>query len=98
MTEDPKCQLCKNLFDESEIYEYRGFLFCEPHFDDGIKRVDEKRALVMEVTEHSISSQRKGEFINNHGKYNANNVANDGLPIMLVNEPEILKEYEKGIL
>lgn len=93
-----KCQLCGDLFDGYEMYSYRGFLFCQDHHEEGIKRVDEKRALVMEITEHSVSSQRKGEFMNNHHKYNINNISGDGLPIMSVNEPEILKEYEKGIL
>jgi len=49
------CQICKKQFDDSETYEYRGFLFCEEHFDEGIKRVDEKRSFVMEVTEKSVS-------------------------------------------
>lgn len=93
-----KCQKCKELFDDSETYEYRGFMFCSEHFDEGIKSVDEKRNAVMEVTEKSISSQRNGEFVNNHKKYNLGNVAHDGLPIMKVKEPQILQDYEMGIL
>ena len=93
-----KCEICKKEFEDSDTYEYRGFLFCEPHFDEGIKRVDEKRSFVMEVTEKSIVSQRNGEFKNNPQKYNMNNVASDGLPIMKVKEPQILQDYENGIL
>lgn len=92
------CQLCKEEFDDSDTYEYRGFMFCQPHFEEGIKRVDEKRSFVMEVTEKSITSQRNGEFKNNSNKYNLNNVAGDGLPIIKVKEPLVLQEYEKGIL
>jgi hypothetical protein len=101
MTDDEKlnqCQICKKYFNDSETYEYRGFLFCEEHFEDGCKRVDEKRSFVMEVNEKSVSSQRKGEFVNNPEKYNINNVASDGLPIVKVNEPQIVNDYEKGIL
>lgn len=88
------CQICKKLFSDSDTYEYRGFMFCESHFEDGIKRVDEKRSFVMEVTEASVRSQRNGAFANGHtGK-----LASDGLPIIKVKEPLILQEYEKGIL
>lgn len=93
-----QCQLCKKYFDDSETYEYRGFMFCSEHFDEGVKRVDEKRLFVMEVVEKSTESQRKGEFINNNEKYNLGNVAGDGLPIMRVKEPLVLKEYEEGKL
>ena len=93
-----KCQLCKEMFDDSDTYEYRGFLFCQEHFDEGIKRVDEKRDFVMEVTNASTISQRNGEFKNNSKKYNINNVAPDGLPIIKVKEPLVLQEYERGEL
>lgn len=93
-----KCQICKKYFDDSETYEYRGFMFCEEHFDEGIKRVDEKRGFVMETVAKSTESQRKGEFVNNPEKYNINNVASDGLPVIKVKEPKVLKDYEKGIL
>lgn len=71
------CQKCKQEFDLGELYEYRGFEFCEEHFDEGCKRVDEKRQEVMEVTAHSIKSQRNGEFANNRSKYHLGNVAPD---------------------
>jgi hypothetical protein len=93
-----KCQICKDYFDDSETYEYRGFMFCQEHFDEGIKRVDEKRSFVMEVTEKSVMSQRNGEFVNNRQKYNLGNVAADGLPIVKVKEPQVLQEYERGEL
>ena len=92
------CQICKESFEDSEIYEYRGFLFCQPHFDEGIKKVDNKRTEVMKVVNASVKSQRTGEFVNNTDKYNINNVAHDGLPIIKVKEPQILKDYEQGEL
>jgi hypothetical protein len=98
MKQETKCQICKLEFDDSELYEYRGFIFCQAHFDEGIKKVDHKRQEVMEVTEKSVKSQRVGEFVNNRSKYHLGNVAGDGLPIIKLKEPQILKEYEQGIL
>lgn len=92
------CQKCKQEFEDSELYEYRGFIFCEQHFDEGQEKVEEKRAEVMEVTEQSIKSQRNGEFVNNRDKYHLGNVASDGLPIIKPKEPQILQDYENGIL
>jgi len=92
------CQTCRKSFDDSETYEYRGFMFCNEHFDEGIEKVDYKRNDVSEVVEHSVKSQRRGEFINNLSKYGHKNVASDGLPITKVTEPQILKDYENGIL
>lgn len=92
------CQICKCQFEDSDTYEYRGFLSCEKDFATLQRRVDEKRVFVMEVTEYSTKSQRTGEFVNNHDKYHLGNVMPDGLPRMKVTEPLTLQEYEKGIL
>ena len=93
-----KCQICKEYFDDSETYEYRGFMACEKHFDELCEKVDYKRKGVMEVTEKSVKSQRNGEFVNNRKAYHLGNVASDGLPIIKIKEPQILQDYEKGIL
>ena len=93
-----KCQMCKKDFELDQLYEYRGFIFCEEHFDEGVKRVDEKRSFVMDVVGKSIESKRKGEFVHNSSKYNLHNVAEDGLPIVKIKEPQVLKDYENGIL
>ena len=93
-----KCQVCKDYFEDSETYEYRGFLSCENCFDELQVKVDFKRREVMEVTEKSIKSQRAGEFKNNRNKYNIHNVAGDGLSIIKIKVPQILKDYEDGNL
>ncbi len=96
-----KCGVSYSNFDADEkhgIYEYRGFLLCEECHEVGIKAVDYKREQVREVVEATTKSQRAGEFVNNRGKYHSENVAVDGLPIIKIKEPQILKDYEKGIL
>ena len=102
------CQHCKKeietpdfgdgTLDYSNVYEYRGFTFHAECMDAGEKKVEEKRKEVIEVTEHSLLSQRKGEFINNRDKYHLGNVASDGLPRIKPKEPQILKDYENGTL
>lgn len=92
------CQICKKEFKYSEVYEYRGFFSCDEHFQELIEKVDYKRNQVMEITESSIRNQRVGEFANNAHKYNLDNVAEDGLPFVKIQEPQILKDYENGIL
>ena len=98
-----QCQICKRYFnndgsDDYDIYEYRGFLACEKHFDELCEKVEEKRKFVMEVTEKSIKSQRVGKFVNSRKKYHLGNVASDGLPIIKPQEPLVLQDYENGIL
>jgi len=93
-----KCQICNEYFDDSEMYEYRGFLACEKHFDELCKKVDYKKVETMETIKASTDSQRNGEFINNRNKYNTHNVASDGLPVIKIKEPMIEEEYRKGIL
>ena len=93
-----KCQICKGYFDDSETYEYRGFMACEKHFDELCEKVDSKRKDAIETTEKSIASQRNGEFVNNREAYHLGNIAFDGLPIIKPKESQILQDYEKGIL
>jgi hypothetical protein len=80
------------------MYEYRGVLGCSKCIEEVRKKRDEQREQVMQITEHSTLSQRNGEFVNNRNKHHLGNVASDGLPIMKVKEPMILRDYEKGIL
>jgi len=91
-----KCQVCGEYFDDSKTYEYRGFLSCDEHFDELQEKVDFKRKEVMEVTEHSIKSQAGGEWQN--GGYKTMKTDSDGNPITKVKEPQILQDYENGVL
>ena len=92
------CQLCKSdLVEDSDTYEYRGFLFHEKCFDEGCEKVDGKRKEVAEVTEKSLRSQSGGEWMN--GGYKTMKTDVSGSPISSnVKEPQILKDYENGIL
>lgn len=47
-----KCSVCKQEFEDSELYEYRGALACEPHFDEAIGKRDFERAEVMAENNH----------------------------------------------
>ena len=91
-----KCQLCKEIIPSYEIYEYRGFNSCEKCFDDLKNKVDDKRERVIETTDKAIRSQLDGEWIN--GGYKYMNVDKSGRPAGKVQEPQILKDYEDGIL
>lgn len=100
------CQYCKKeietpdygdgVLDYSDVYEYRGFNFHEACFDEGIKAVDSKRAEVQKTVEQSTRSQADGEWQN--GGYKTMKVDAGGRPITKVKEPQILQDYEKGIL
>jgi hypothetical protein len=100
------CQLCKKIIetpdfgdgvlDQSDVYEYRGFYFHEKCFNEGTEKVDYKRKEVMEVTEHSIKSQANGEWHN--GGYKTMKTGPGGTPITKIKQPQILTDYENGIL
>jgi len=90
-----KCAQCGKSIPESHAYEYRGRIFCEHHdFEEQVSKRDAEREEVMRIVSASTESQRRGEFVNNRGKYHLENVAADGLPIMKIKEPQILKGYE----
>jgi hypothetical protein len=102
------CQLCKKeietpdfgdgVLDYSDVYEYRGFSFHGKCFDEGTKKVDEKRQEVMQETEHSLKSQAGGEWQN--GGYKTMKVdRNTGSPLLEnPKQPQKLTDYENGIL
>lgn len=91
-----KCAICGDYFDDSETYEYRGVMSCQPHFDELCGKRDEQRQRVMEVTDKSIRSQADGEWQN--GGYKNMKVDAGGRPVTKVREPQILKDYEDGKL
>lgn len=90
------CQVCKKRISESDTYEYRWFHSCSPCFEKLQERVEEKRAEVAQVVEHSSYSQRNGEW-HNWG-YKNMKVDSGGNPITKITEPQILQDYEKWIL
>lgn len=98
-----KCALCGvrySNFDADEthqIFEYRGVLGCGKCIDEVREKRDAQRARVMEITEHAVSSQRKSHFVNNISDKKMK-FAEDGLPIIKINEPLVLQEYEAGKL
>lgn len=98
------CALCKatysnfDLDEEHGMYEYRGVLGCSKCIDKVREKRDYQRQQVMEITEKSVDSQRRGEFVNNRGKYHLGNVMADGLPRIKAKEPLALKNYEEGKL
>ena len=102
------CQLCKKeidtpdygdgILDYSGVYEYRGFSFHEKCFDEGVKKVDEKRCEVMKVTEHSLKSQANGEWYNGGYKYMKTDPSTGNPVVKTPKEPQILKDYERGDL
>ena len=89
-----KCTICWMTAMEWDMYEYRWFRSCWDCFESLQEKVDYKRKQVMEITNHSILSQRNWEFVNNRNT----KLASDWLPIMNIKEPQILKDYENWIL
>jgi recombinational DNA repair protein (RecF pathway) len=49
-----KCATCGTTESEDGFYEYRGFVFCQPHFDEGIKKVDYKRGELSKVFRQTL--------------------------------------------
>lgn len=90
------CAECGKRIPDSHASEYRGRVWCggKHDFDEQVAKRDYERNEVMEEINASVKSQRTGEFINNRSKYHLGNVANDGLPIMQIKEPQRLKDYE----
>ncbi len=95
-----KCGETYSNFDSDinhQMYEYRGFILCQKCHKKGIEEVNYKRAEVSEVVEASTKSQVLGEWMNGGHK----NIRIDawGKPIpSRIKEPQILKDYENGIL
>ena len=87
-----KCQVCKQIKSPHDVYEYKGFKSCSDCFDELCGRVDYEIKEANRIIESSVESQRNGEFINNHKKYDIHDVASDGLPIIKVKEPHVAKE------
>ena len=87
-----ECSTCNKVLNQSDAYDYRGFVFCEEHFDEGEEKVEKKRQEVMQVTEHAVKSQVNGTWHN--GGHKTMKTDAGGNPITKVKEPQILKDYE----
>ncbi len=92
-----ECCICKEELSESEAYEYRGFISCSKHFEELQEKVDYKRKEVQEVVEHSTRSQADGEWANG-GYKTMKTDPHTGRPLTKIKEPQILQDYEQGIL
>lgn len=93
-----QCALCKKRINSQGTYEYRGFHSCEECFEALQERVERKRKEVSEVTAHSIKSQANGEWMNG-GYKTMKTDPHTGAPIpSSLKIPQILSDYEKGIL
>lgn len=98
-----KCAICGARYsnfdpdEEHQIFEYRGFLACSKCHDELIKKVDDKRQQVQEVVEHSTRSQLDGQW-DNGGYKTMKTDPHTGRPMGKVKEPQILKDYENGVL
>lgn len=44
MNDGLKCSVCHQEFDDSELYEYRGVIACDKHFDIAIAKKDIERS------------------------------------------------------
>ena len=91
-----KCSTCGKVLNQSDAYDYRGFIFCEEHFKEGQGKVEFRRKEVSEMTEHAVRSQADGEWQN--GGYKYMKTDKGGKPITKIKEPKSLEDYEKGNL
>lgn len=54
-----QCCICKEYFELSELYEYRGYIACEKDFDEAQKQAERVRAETIEDT-HFRTDRFKG--------------------------------------
>lgn len=54
-----KCCVCKKYFDLGEMYEYRGMVACEEHFDKAQEMADFKRSEII-AENHRRTDRFKG--------------------------------------
>lgn len=93
-----ECQVCKEEFPTSKMYEYRGFLFCEKHFSEGEKKVDYKRQQIQEINEHQTRVFKGLNMEKDNAIGKANNEILKRQVDIAKKESFIEKEYRKGKL
>jgi len=91
-----ECSICKKVMNQGDAYEYRSFIFCREHWEEGQEKVEDKRQKIIETTDKMIRSRADGEWHN--GGYKIMKVDANGRPITKVTEPQIVKDYENGEL
>ena len=88
------CNICKQDFEDAELYEYRGAYMCEEHHTQGIEKREHERQEVMQEVAHSVRSQADGEW-HNGGYKTMKTDPHTGKPITKIKEPLRLQEYER---
>lgn len=53
-----KCSICKEYFDDSDLYEYRGAIACSEHFDQLQERRDGERQQIIDEENHKTERFR----------------------------------------
>lgn len=91
-----ECSTCNKVLNQSDAYDYRGFIFCTEHFTEGQERVEHRRSEVIEASNHAVKSQVGGEWRN--GGYKTMKTDLGGNPITKIKEPIALQDYESGKL
>jgi recombinational DNA repair protein (RecF pathway) len=53
-----KCAICGKYFELDDLYEYRGVIACEKHFDELCEKRDYQRTEIMEELNHKTKPFR----------------------------------------
>ena len=93
-----KCAICEKMFDLSELYEYRGVIACEEHFDELQEKRDYQRAEIIEDNKHRTEPFRGIDTASDSTIGKANREILKKQIDIAKKEPERLKNYEKGKL
>ncbi len=59
------CSICKEEFEDSDIYEYRGAYACSEHFEEAQGKRNFERAEVMEELDHKTKFSKGLNFGDN---------------------------------
>jgi len=92
-----KCQICKEMFSDSDTYEYRGAMSCQPHFEELQGKRDYQRQEVIEENEHQ-TAPFKGLSLGDNVIGRANRQILKGSIEIAKKETMRTKLYEQGIL
>jgi len=93
-----KCAICRQMFDLSELYEYRGVIACEKHFDELQEKRNYQRAEIIEDNEHRTAPFKGIDTASNTTLGKANKELLSKQIDIAKKEPARLKNYEDGKL